>query len=336
MTTALESTGLCIVIFKTLASGSPASGFSAMQIGFVLPILFHIKKGNRDISFFRTFSLLSMMLAIAGVGLVIYIYVKKSNEDAWSLVGVVIVFLSMLPYLNKKIYGLTRTPVTTVNQPIPTGSINRSNSSGHFSQGPSSGSDYNSFNSMSSGISIASTNTEPDPINNITSDNAVVWKILLISSLFKIVFIFVVSSLLVQYGMGNMNFIDAWNFHLEWDTDGLFWFFIVHITTSVLAYVTAVFACHTCMDRGAFVIPLIFSSPVSCVLLVVSISCTYIRNASDGTSDYCESSTYIVFSVGAMVLTTLSICLVYGRLFWSVKRLVLLKEIQVSKKPKTN
>lgn len=300
-----------------------------MQIGFVLPILFHIKKGNRDILFFRTFSLISMMLAFAGVGLVIYIYVKKSNEDAWSLVGVVIVFLSMFPYLNKKIYGLTRTPVLTVDQQIPTGSINRSSSSGHFSQGPSSGSDYNSFNSMSSGISIASTNTEPDPINNITSDNAVVWKILLISSLFKIVFIFAISSLLVQFGMGNMSFIDAWNFHFDWKTNGLFWFFIVHITTSVLAYVTAVFACHTCMDRGAFVIPLIFSSPVSCILLVVSISCNYIRNALDGTSDYCESSSYIWFSVGAMTFTTLSICLVYGRLFWNVKRLVLLKEIQV-------
>lgn len=306
-----------------------------MQIGFVLPILFHIKKGNRDILFFRTVSLISMMLAFAGVGLVIYIYVKKSNEDAWSLVGVVIVFLSMFPYLNKKIYGLTRTPVSTVDQQIPTGSINRSNSSGHFSQGPSSGSDYNSFNSMSSGISIASKTTEPDPINNITSDNAVVWKTLLISSLFKIMFIFGISSLLVQYGMGNMSFIDAWNFHLKWNTDGLFWSFIVHITTSVLAYVTAVFACHTCMDRGAFVIPLIFSSPVSCVLFVVSISCNYIRDVLDGTSDYCESSSYIGFSVGAMAFTILSICLVYGRLFWSVKRLVLLKEIQVCRKNHT-
>lgn len=276
-----------------------------------------------------------MMLAFAGVGLVIYIYVKKSNEDAWSLVGVAIVFLSMFPYLNKKIYGLTRTPVSTVDQQIPTGSINRSNSSGHFSQGPSSGSDYNSFNSMSSGISIASKTTEPDSINNITSDNAVVWKTLLISSLFKIMFIFAISSLLVQYGMGNMSFIDAWNFHLKWNTDGLFWSFIVHITTSVLAYVTAVFACHTCMDRGAFVIPLIFSSPVSCVLFVVSISCNYIRDVLDGTSDYCESSSYIGFSVGAMAFTTLSICLVYGRLFWSVKRLVLLKEIQVCRKNHT-
>lgn len=56
-----------------------------------------------------------MMLVIVGVGFVIYIYVKKFNEDVWSFVGVVIVFLLMFLYLNKKIYGFIRIFVLIVD-----------------------------------------------------------------------------------------------------------------------------------------------------------------------------------------------------------------------------
>lgn len=124
-----------------------------------------------------------------------------------------------------------------------------------------------------------------------------------------------------------MNFIDVWNFCLEWDIDGLFWFFIVYIIISVFVYVIVVFVCYMCMDCGVFVIFFIFLLFVFCVLFVVLILCIYICNVLDGISDYCESSIYIVFSVGVMVFIILLICFVYGRFFWSVKRLVLLKEI---------
>lgn len=89
LSAALESVGLFIVLFKTLTSGSTIAGVSAMQFGFIIPIIFYTIKGNRV---FRPLSFLSIIIMLAGSGLIIFIYIKESRSEAWALVGVVVVF----------------------------------------------------------------------------------------------------------------------------------------------------------------------------------------------------------------------------------------------------
>lgn len=100
----MESVGLCIVLFKTLTSGSTIAGVSGLQVGLIIPIIFYTIKGQNDLPYFRHLSFVSIITMLAGSGLVIFIYIKESEHEAWTLVGVFVAFLSMFPYLNNKIF----------------------------------------------------------------------------------------------------------------------------------------------------------------------------------------------------------------------------------------
>ncbi|XP_078327748.1 uncharacterized protein LOC111112966 isoform X4 [Crassostrea virginica] len=330
LSSALESAGLCILVFKILPSGSAASGVSAMQIGFVLPILYHLIKGYRDIWCFRPAVLFSLLFALGGAGVVIYIFVKNSAEDSWTLAGIVLVFIAWLPSFQRKMFSPVKSPDIEPEQRVPRGSINRSNTSGSYLHGQSSSSDYSSFQSTYGSNISDIPNPKPDPMSEERSDKTTAWKVLLISSFTKIIFIFGVSSLLAQFSMGNMKLKNVWDNGWDWGTDNMFVLFIVHISSGIVAYVTGVFACHTCMDRGAFVVPLILSSPLSVILLVVSSSCDWFKNYSEVSGDFCVSgSSTILISIVAMVCTSFAIFLVFGRVLWNVNKLVLQKETQL-------
>ncbi|XP_048748701.2 uncharacterized protein LOC125660927 isoform X3 [Ostrea edulis] len=327
-----ESGGLCIVVLKALTSGQTASGVSAMQIGFVLPILFYLQKGNSDLKLFRGLSALSLLLALVGVAMVILNHVKSSSGDSWSLVGFMLIFISWFPYLNKQVLPrVSDTGQTQVAQPGSnfqmSRSINRTNSSQSF-QNMSSGSGFNSYSSIPNNNG-ANMHVEPDSNSGVPCYKSSTWKVLLISAFTKIVVIFAVSALLLRYEMSDMSFEDAWTSGWDWNlNDDICILFIAHVSTSVVAYVTAVFACHTCMDSGAFVIPLLLCSPLSCILLVVSTSCDWIKDISGSTSDFCDTSNSI-YSVVAMVCFVVAVSLTFGRQLWNVKRIVLLKETQL-------
>nr|XP_022306572.1 uncharacterized protein LOC111112966 isoform X3 [Crassostrea virginica] len=329
LSSALESAGLCILVFKTLASGSAASGVSAMQIGFVLPILYHLKKGNRDIRCFRPAVFFSLLCALGGTGVVIYIYVKNSAE-VWSLVGIVLVFIAWLPSFHKKMFSPVKSTDIEPKQRVPRGSINRSNTSRSYLHGQSLSSEYSSFKSTYRSIISDIPSPKPDPISEVPCDKTTAWKVLLISSFTKIIFIFGVSSLLPLFLMRDMKFKDIWDKGWDWGIDNMFVLFIVHTSSGIVAYVTGVFACHTCMDRGAFVVPLILSSPLSVVLLVVSSSCDWFKNYSEVSVDFCVSgSSSLVLSIVAMLCTSIALILVFGRVLWNVNKLVLQKETQL-------
>ena len=329
LSSALESAGLCILVFKTLASGSAASGVSAMQIGFVLPILYHLKKGNRDIRCFRPAVFFSLLCALGGTGVVIYIYVKNSAE-VWSLVGIVLVFIAWLPSFQKKMFSPVKSTDIEPKQRVPRGSINRSNTSRSYLHGQSLSSEYSSFKSTYRSIISDIPSPKPDPISEVPCDKTTAWKVLLISSFTKIIFIFGVSSLLPLFLMRDMKVKDIWDKGWDWGIDNMFVLFIVHTSSGIVAYVTGVFACHTCMDRGAFVVPLILSSPLSVVLLVVSSSCDWFKNYSEVSVDFCVSgSSSLVLSIVAMLCTSIALILVFGRVLWNVNKLVLQKETQV-------
>lgn len=322
----MESVGLCIVLFKTLTSGSTIAGVSAMQIGFIIPIIFYTFEGHDAFRRFRRLSWLLIVFILVGSALVIVIYTKESKSDAWSLVGIVLVFLSMLPYLNNKIFKVTEKTVPNYRQDIQSGSINPDSSD---SSNPCSTSNYHSFHSSSSGNMTEIENV--NPYEKLTPpDNASAWKVLLISASFKIIVGFLTSAIFIQCAMGKMNFQDAWRLGLNWSTiDKTCRLFIAHIVTSLVAYVTAVFACRTCIDRGAFLMPLLLSSPVVYITLLFPRSCEWLDTFLDQSSMFCASSISLKYSGWAMVWATLPIWLIYGRLFWCLKRKVLLKETQV-------
>lgn len=297
-----------------------------MQFGFIIPIIFYTIKGNRV---FRPLSFLSIIILLAGSGLIIFIYIKESRSEVWALVGVVVVFLSMFPYLNNKIFKMEKPNAPNYRQDTQPGSINHdgSDSSEPLMQGSSSTISYHTFHSSSSSNMTGIKNVTPDE-NYTPPDNASAWKVVLISAFFKIVMI--ISAIFILFAMKRMNFQDAWDLGWNWSTsDKTCLLVIAHIATSLVAYVTAVFACRTCIDRGAFLMPLLLSSPVVYILLVLSRSCKWLETFLDQPSMFCANSVNVEYSVWAMVCATLSIWLVYGILFWCLKRQVLLKETQV-------
>jgi hypothetical protein len=157
------------------------------------------------------------------------------------------------------------------------------------------------------------------------------WKVLLISSVTKTIVTLAGSALLLKFELNNISFEDTWTKGWNWNVnDGVCILFLVHVSASIVAYVTAVFACHTCMDSGAFVIPLLLTSPLTCLLLVVSRSCDWIRDFSGHADDFCVDSSKLIFSVAAMGCFFVAVVLTFGRQLWNVKRIVLLKETQVS------
>lgn len=214
---------------------------------------------------------------LAGSGLIIFIYIKESRSEAWALVGVVVVFLSMFPYLNNKIFKMEKPTAPNHRQDTQSGSINHdgSDSSEPLMHGSSSTISYHTFHSSSSSNMTGIKNVTPDG-NNTPPDNASAWKVVLISAFFKIVMI--ISAIFILFAMKKMNFQDAWDLGWNWSTsDKTCRLVIAHIAASLVAYVTAVFACRTCIDRGAFLMPLLLSSPVVYILLVLSRSCKWLN-----------------------------------------------------------
>lgn len=390
----MESVGLCIVLFKTLTSGSAIAGVSALQIGFLIPILFYTIKGQNDLPYFRHLSFVSIITMLAGSGLVIFIYIKESEREAWALVGVFVAFLSMFPYINNKIFEDTNNKdsdtdctdsKTVSNNPDSVDMQSRSNNPDStnpsdpihaspcgimpeieivapdgidrppvndrpwkvqqiiavfkncFSTEIKSGSDNPDCNNSSDSVHSSSCccitrieNGEEDG-KYTPPDNASAWKIQLISAVLKILFsIIAVSAFFIDFAVGKMDLKDALMLGWNWSTsDRSYRLFIAHIVTSLVAYVTAVFAFHTCIHRGAFLVPILLSSPVVYTLMVLSYSCEWYATFQDQPSMFCANRVNVEYSVLAMVCTTLSIFLVYGRLLWHLKGEVLLKETQV-------
>lgn len=390
----MESVGLCIVLFKTLTSGSAIAGVSALQIGFLIPILFYTIKGQNDLPYFRHLSFVSIITMLAGSGLVIFIYIKESEREVWALVGVFVAFLSMFPYINNKIFEDTNNKdsdtdytdsKTVSNNPdsvdMQSGSNNPDSTNPSdpihaspcsimpeieivapdgidrppvndrpwnvqqiiavfkncFSTEIKSGSDNPDCNNSSDSVHSSSCccitrieNGEEDG-KYTPPDNASAWKIQLISAVFKILFsIIATSAFFIDFAVGKMDLKDALMLGWNWSTsDRSYRLFIAHIVTSLVAYVTAVFAFHTCIHRGAFLVPILLSSPVVYTLMVLSYSCEWYATFQDQPPMFCANRVNVEYSVLAMVCTTLSIFLVYGRLLWHLKGEVLLKETQV-------
>ncbi|XP_062599412.1 uncharacterized protein LOC134260895, partial [Saccostrea cucullata] len=317
---ALESAGLSIVIFKALNTGQAASGVTAMEIGIFIPIFYFIKKNNRGMKFFRGLSVIAVLFAIAGASLDILLHIKYA-VNTWSLCGYVLIYLSWFPYLNKHIFP----PVmTTVRGPLNANgqtsriSINRPNSSASL-PGVSSCSNLPSYNSTANTSGISSH----------LCDKTSPWKVLFISAFSKIVFILSSSALLIKFAMDDLSFDDGWTKGWTWSTsDDVFVLFIVHTTISIVGYAIAVFACHTCMDRGSFVIPLILSSPVAYIILAVPRSCEWIQNFSGNSQAFCVKDGSLIYSLVAMMCFFITISLTFGRLLWDIQNIVLQKEIQ--------
>lgn len=162
-------------------------------------------------------------------------------------------------------------------------------------------------------------------------DNASAWKVQLISAVFKILFITIATSAyFIEFALGKTDLKDALMLGWNWSTSNKSYrLFIAHIVTSLVAYVTAVFAFSTCIQRGAFLVPIVLSSPVVYTLLLLFNSCEWYATFLDQPSMFCANNINVEYSVLAMVCTTLSILLVYGRLLWYLKGQVLLKETQV-------
>lgn len=123
---------------------------------------------------------------LAGSGLIIFIYIKESRSEAWALVGVVVVFLSMFPYLNNKIFKMEKPTAPNHRQDTQSGSINHdgSDSSEPLMQGSSSTISYHTFHSSSSSNMTGIKNVTPDG-NYTPPDNTSAWKVVLISAFFQ-------------------------------------------------------------------------------------------------------------------------------------------------------
>lgn len=123
-------------------------------------------------------------------------------------------------------------------------------------------------------------------------DNASAWKVQLISAVFKILFITIATSAyFIEFALGKTDLKDALMLGWNWSTSNKSYrLFIAHIVTSLVAYVTAVFAFSTCIQRGAFLVPIVLSSPVVYTLLVLFNSCEWYATFLDQPSMFCANN----------------------------------------------
>ncbi|XP_033725123.1 uncharacterized protein LOC117315086 isoform X2 [Pecten maximus] len=122
------------------------------------------------------------------------------------------------------------------------------------------------------------------------------------------------------------------SFRTSWDyitTDSTaFNMFIINMISTLLGYFVSLVACRINMQRGAFVLPLVFSTPG--VMAVVSGYCSSGDLFTVGDTDLvsCDSSEVIYTAVSSGLLL-LAVCLSFGWVIWTTDTVIMCSESEV-------
>ena len=141
------------------------------------------------------------------------------------------------------------------------------------------------------------------------------WKMVIYMSFLKIVFTFVFSFILLRFAIFDSS-VDATAVSEHFKSGWYGWegfeiyYFIVNGCSSLLGYVIGFIACTTCMQKGAYAMPLFLATPLAAVLYSAYESCVWILHHGD-TGDMCllEGKMNMLLLVGACS------CLVFAQYF---------------------
>ena len=155
-------------------------------------------------------------------------------------------------------------------------------------------------------------------------------------SFLKIVFTFVFSFILLRFAIFDSS-VDAAAVSEHFKSGWYGWegfeiyYFIANSCSSLLGYVIGFIACTTCMQKGAYAMPLFLATPLVAVLYSAYESCVGILHPGDS-GDMCalDGVTNILLLVGACLCLVFAQFFSFGYLIIKSQPLVKQSEAQVS------
>ena len=332
----METFGICVFAMKIPAMTHPYMVILLMNCVFVVPI---------SVALFKTFCVserrsvkkviflgIAFLLEITGVGVTVAVWIvnKHSTElnDIWyPVVGVLCLSVAWLP----EIQSLLLQPRNG------TGMGQMSDRHGNLRK--NAGDTYETISEERSNelahISVDVTEESTDEPKIIALEKPT-WKLIIYMSGLKIVFTFVFSFLLLWVAIFDSidaaevgeRFRSGWT---DWD-DFETYYFIANSCSSLLGYIVGYIACTTCMQKGAYALPLFLATPLATVLYSAYYSCIGILHPGN-TGNNCVldgTTTNIVLLVAAVLCLVLAQFFSFGYLIYKSQPLVKQNEVQVT------
>lgn len=339
----MESLGITLFVFNIPAITNARNSVLLMNCVFFVPImsLLYASIKHRTQSRWKALFVIAFVFELAGIGLTCYLMRDSALDKIWfALVAVVCLSISWTPrLLNYLLKTDTLDPDTDLEDEMveETNMPNYTNTRSS-SQSGSAGYQTLTENGRSSSVQ-ESIRLEPRPkpyddeITKTQTPGKATWKLTIFMSFFKIIFTIGISMMIFYIGPLSKKGPFK-NYQSGWNWSGLdLYYFVANIATSVIGYLLGYIACTTCMQRWAFSVPLVLTTPLSMVLLMVNKSCNGILLTTGGKED-CnlnmgEHSTDVILLILAAFFLVLAQAMSVGWLIFRTQSIVMLKEDQL-------
>ncbi|XP_060075146.1 uncharacterized protein LOC132554839 [Ylistrum balloti] len=327
-TSIVESFGICLFAFKIFGLQFGVTSIVMSGGVFFGPMFYLIYRRNRcnkPLSVTLSCGAGMVLLAIVIIIGVWRGFTLLEAISAWHIpVAILCIMFTWIPRVQKRLISLSTSSGAWTSNVLP-------NSKDH------SGEIENLESNMESGRFEASyqldnvvENTQNVVVNMETQS---FWKSAIIMSACRIPAIILFSVILYFFdtdksfiGGAMESFRNSWS-HFTTDTTALN-MFIVNIVCTFIGYFISLSACRINMQRGAFVLPLMFSTPG--VMAVVSGLCSsgdyFIVDGID--EDVCDTGE-VVYSAISSVLLLISICMSFGWIIWTTDTVIMCSESEV-------
>ncbi|KAL3887259.1 hypothetical protein ACJMK2_027203 [Sinanodonta woodiana] len=351
-----ESFGLCIFVLEVFRM-STAAALSVLisNCVFVVPVIYYLwlclkskwRRENRDdTTYILVFSVLAILLLVAGTVLVIWQTVEslhpsyKDYKEIWYLpVAILCISISWIPGINKEMLEINdnsgfhsvRKEISDDDEtrPLVDNSIS-SHTTGYGTGSFSTVGDYGSVasNSDQTDVETDSRVQQENPVSRtIYQKTNTAWKLTIWLSFVKILSIIIIGP--VIYAVKHkpspecslILFSQAWNWE---STKKDPYFFLANAASSLVGYFLAFLACTTCMQKISFAIPMFLATPVAFVLLYINSVCVSVQHMITS-EDICEPLNPIFLISGLICLTLAQICSV-GWVVYRSETIVMQKE----------
>ena len=256
---------------------------------------------------------IALVLELTGIGLTVTLWIVSKHstdlENIWyPVVGILCLSIAWVPEIQS---FLLQPSITSANK----------KDQNHGVPGHS----YSNTQSLHRGVSVDGTreldNFSVDMTDSVTDEPKIIalekptWKMVIYMSFLKIVFTFVFSFILLRFAIFDSS-VDATAVSEHFKSGWYGWegfeiyYFIANSCSSLLGYVIGFIACTTCMQKGAYAMPLFLATPLAAVLYSAYESCVGILHPGDS-GDMCalDGTTNILLLVGACL------CLVFAQFF---------------------
>ncbi|KAK3095888.1 hypothetical protein FSP39_020357 [Pinctada imbricata] len=257
----LEVIGITLVACEVIVGEKAYIPVLLMNVVLLLPLSSLTAQNWRNKSWRLILSTIFSLLGTTATIVLLFLGNPDIKNTVILLVGIFLVSISWMPWLQEKMMEIKiEQPIQEIPEEIPKGSFRLEQ--------------------------FAQNNRVTDLRAMQISENNSHWRSLRISSFIKL--ISTLPAILIYEGISGRNFSnvfsdfkDGWS-SSDWSPNAmLLWFFVSNVLTAVLGYMVAVFACRTCMDRGAFVLPLFLSTPLTVALLTVYGPCSVLLDHVD-------------------------------------------------------